>query len=403
MNRRICIISEVCSDNLGDQAIYRALVEILQPHYFISNASFGKVLSESSVVERKETRAGWLRLPIPFELQPKSKALIRWHALGNRNKFRRHYGEAIEGNSLIVIGGGQLVKNNTSLFCEKVALIASICKRKSLPFAFLGVGVDERLSQMNWRFVKCAIQNAQVAIFRDQISLRRVLKRFGPVGNFSTLPDFGFSLLNPSRTNDWSRREVVLAINAMDSSALNKRFGGTHENCRKSFSFSLCNFIKDSGFVRERIVLFTTGSHEDFLAAKEMSRDIYVQTGVKVEIFHPETLDDLLYFLSLVRNVIATRMHAGILAYVSGCNPLCLSWDDKIDGVWQNISQERRVIPFNKFISKNEISEFVCLLRELCAPSPAELDVLSLRIKQGVLESVGDIFDNYANKAKQAQ
>lgn len=400
MKRRICIISESNSNNLGDQAICRALTGVLEIRYLVAHASFGMISDHSRGQKegRKKRAANLLAAWLPLYRQPRTKARIRWHILKQKQKFENYYSPHIEGSDLVLIGGGQLIKNNTALFCEKLALIAAICCKNSTSFALIGVGVDEHMEGDNWRTVKSALENSEFSIFRDQESMIRAEEQIKSKKHSLTLPDLGFSLRNQICSETPSIRKLALAVNVMDILALEKHFADPPKDWLEELIVMLSKVVTHSEYRQRKLALFTTGSPQDLIAARKIRTDIHIKTGIELEIFHPTTLDELLWFLSQVRDVIATRMHAGILAYISGCNPVCISWDNKIEGVWANIQQEKRVTRLSDFISGTDPVDFIGLLRELHAPSSAELHDLAQLVEQGVLENVAKVLESPATE-----
>lgn len=399
MSRRICIVSESLSDNLGDQAICLALTNILCSRYVVSKASFGSVTSHLST-QGPERKIKFVNRPkaLPrLRLHPNIKALIGWYLLGRRKTFENHYTSHIKDSDFVLVGGGQLIKNNSALFCEKIGLIANLCRRKSIPFALIGVGVDEGMRSRNWRTVRWALESSEISIFRDQVSRARAEQSviFNRVA--VTVPDLAFSLPNRHIQTE-SKRDVGLAINVMNIVALEKSIGNLSQNWLDILIGALSETITNSGYRHNGLALFTTGAAEDLIAANRIGREICAKSGVSLEIFHPKTLDELLEFLSRSSDVIATRMHAGILAYISGCNPVCISWDDKIEGVWAKVGQENRVVRLRDLIRDASPLRLINLFQELRAPSGTELKNLALLVEKEVLENVGSVLERSDQK-----
>jgi len=391
MKPLISIISECHSENLGDQAIERALSGILRPYYRVSTTSFGRIVTSSTIgpvaadIRMHKSLASRLVDVVP----PGTKARVRWHLLRRKEKFFAHFSAAIEPSDLVVLGGGQLIKNNISLFCEKLALVSKISRFHSIPFALVGVGVDGRMEERNWRSVESAITTAEFVILRDELSRGRIQARFERRGGLTVLPDLAFALGNPHRDRSQPERDTALAVNVMDFSAML----GSHDPAwgGKSGKFvdGLCDIILTANQSGASTILFTTGTADDLRAASDARNHIITRTGVDLPVFHPSTLDELLAFLGNVKDVIAARMHAGVLAYVSGCNPLCVSWDDKVEGVWSSIHQAKRVIDVGEIVRAGAGARVLNRLRDLPSPSGQELERLAGTIRHDILERVG--------------
>jgi polysaccharide pyruvyl transferase WcaK-like protein len=385
----VVIISECHSENIGDQAITRSLRDILHPFYDVKEASFSKIPAcqaegSSSLAKARNSIFRRVLKSVPA----KTKARIRWNILGDKRKFADHFRKAIDGSNLVLIGGGQLVKNNVALFCEKLALVPSIAGAQSIQTALIGVGVDKKMNQKTWCIARKAINTAAFIILRDVISRDRICAAMKPAINCSVLPDLAFGLKNPELDLSVSDRSVSLAINIMDFDAMLAPLNSSSKIDSNTIISGFCEIVKAAHDAGSTIRLFTSGSSSDFRAADNFRAEVSARIGVELQIFHPSTLDDLLAFLIDVDDVIATRMHAGILAFISGCNPVCFNWDDKVIGVWSAIHRHERVIDMEEIFREDFGSELLLKLYSLPPTSRKLLDDLAESVRSGVLESI---------------
>jgi len=389
MKPLITIISECHSDNLGDQAIARSLSNILHPFYSVTETSFGCLTISQTDNSALPTKLRKSILRKVFSTVPaKTRMRIWWHILGKKRKFAKHFGASIKESDLVVVGGGQLIKNNLALFSEKLSLISDISNSYSTPFGLLGVGVDKKMDSQNWRIVKKAINKAKFITLRDFTSRDRLDTAVNLERDFSILPDLAFALKNPEFSQEMSDRSVSLAINIMDFDAMLSGLGYVKKPDANIFVEGLCDIVKIAHNNGSTIKLFTSGTPEDLIAANNVKTKISMRTGVDVPIFHPSTLSHLLNFLVDVDDVIATRMHAGILSYISGCNPLCVNWDDKVAGVWSTINQPERVVSVEDIANKNASEIILRGLQNLAPASQHSLDELAEKISLCVLEPI---------------
>lgn len=395
MKPRVCIVSECFNDNLGDQAIAEAVSGILRSSFIVSKASFGRIKTGSKdTPDNIDIKAGRLSGSRLINIVPtRTKAHVKWNFLGEKKRFSEHFRSSIAGNDLIILGGGQLIKDNAELFCEKIALVAKLSKALSIPFALVGVGADAGMHKMNWRVMKYAISNASFTILRGDMSRSRIEAALSCDKCVTVVPDLAFALGNPARERAFADRNVSLAVNLMDLSSMLRAFEADVSQASEDFIAGLCEIITATDRSEASITIFTSGAIQDLRAAGAIKNRILEMTGVDLPVFHPESLTELLLFLSNVRDVIATRMHAGILAYVSGCNPLCVSWDSKVQEVWSAIHQSMRVIGLNEIASTGAAARISKQLRNLSHPSCDELDSLSERISCDVLGKVSSVLE----------
>lgn len=392
MTHLISVISECHSKNLGDQAIARAIRGILRPSYSVSATSFGETSYCSpdrlgpigAITDTARSSR------ILSAIQPKTKSQVRWHILGGERKFAKHYAFGIKRSDLVLIGGGQLIKNNISLFCEKVALIAKLSKSADIPFALIGVGVDKKMEKRNWRIIDDAINHASFIILRDELSQGRIEIASKCIVETSVLPDPAFALVNPDRCRPESDRCVALAVNVMNFSTMLRSGDPMLKITIEDLIEVYRDLVRSARGNTVPITLFTTGSTEDLVSANVLKNHIYSEVRIELPIFHPETLDDLLAFLANSRDVFAARLHAGILAHISGCNTLCLNWDDKVQGVWSTVYQPERVVRMQDILHKHIGSELLSKFQGLKRPSFKRLDDLAEEVRRGVLSPIAN-------------
>lgn len=389
-NSLITIISECHSDNLGDKAITRSLGNILRPFYDVKETSFSEISAYQTEASSSPTKTRKSILRRVFKSIPaKTKAHVRWNILNDKRKFADHFRAPIHESDLIIIGGGQLIKNNVALFCEKLSLVSRIANTQSIPTALIGVGVDKKMVPQTWRIAKKAINTAKFIILRDAKSRDRICAAMGCENNYSILPDLAFALKNPELDPAISDRSISLAINIMNFSSMLDPLNISSKIDTNIIISGFCDIAKVAHDTGLTICLFTTGSSSDLLAANIVRMEVSARIGVELPIFHPSNLDDLLAFLIDVDDVIATRMHAGILAFISGCNPVCVNWDDKVAGVWSAIHQQERVIEMEEIFRDDFGAKLLRKLNDLAPASCKSLDDLAEKVRSGVLEPIG--------------
>ena len=386
------IVSEYASANLGDQAISRSLADILSPRFEVKFLSFGGIAQPSLEIEAiTKTHKASDFLWFPRIVPAKIRARIRWYLLGDRNKFKEHCRHSFRHSSLVFIGGGQLIKNNIALFCERLFLIGKLANNQNLPFTLIGVGVDRKMSRLTWNLASDALRTCQFIIARDELSRQRIRENVKNAADCHVLPDLVFALKIPPFISTTEPRSVSIGINIMQIKTMLIDTDNRPNANYATIITSYCELIKHAN--RDGLVVnfFTSGSTEDLIEAKNIKKAILEQIGVEVPVFHPGGLDDLLNFLSQVKDVIAARMHAGILAYIAGCNPVCLNWDDKVRGVWTAIGQEQRVIEIADFVDHNQGDGPIELLRSLRPPTESELEKISGATRAGVMNLVNHL------------
>src|SRR5690554_3613390 len=167
------VVSENASRNLGDQAIAGALNDLLSPFYTVKFLPFSTVSSHrKNVPQSNWCKPHILSRKFSGFIPPHIKARIRWYVLGERARYREVCLKEVKGADLVVVGGGQLIKNNVSLFCDRLLVLNKILKVLDVPSVLLGVGVDDKMNALTWWLVGGFLRRSKLLLFRDSESLR---------------------------------------------------------------------------------------------------------------------------------------------------------------------------------------------------------------------------------------
>lgn len=351
---RICIVSENQSTNLGDVALNQSLVRLLQEKCktLSVNLSYSVVKKcPNTSIKGGRSKSAFkriLKLFIPVKLV----AELRWFLLGHREFFRSYVRQHLKDADLVLIGGGQLLKENLSLFSNRIAVVCEEATRQGKPYFFFGVGVDEKVDwYFRWK-LRRAIQHASAVVFRDQSSRRVAEAVFPRLLGSSVVPDLCFSgaFHNGYRHE---QKQFDLAVNVMSFDLIVKsinHFHGLHFD-QTLVRDALIKLIARHTALGHRVVLFTTGSLEDHAEMNKLFHCFESVHTSELHQFHPASLSELNEFLVSVTNVFAMRMHAGIMAYALGCNVVALNWDPKVRGAWAEVSGQALVVEVTDFVS----------------------------------------------------
>jgi len=380
------IISEFNSNNLGDQAISKSLTEVLDAYWEISQVPFGNLRgSRKDRPKASDTTSSSFFGGLSKAFPAKIKARIRWYFMGERRLFGEKFTSSIKDCDLVIIGGGQLIKNNVALFCEKIALIGGISKKHSIPLAFVGVGVDSAMSKLTWRIVDKTLIKSGLTIVRDLSSKTRIERRLVDRSNVTAIPDLAFCLNNPgARFNRKDSIRKSLALNIMDFDLM---LGASIYN-KDNILDGILKVIHRAVLDGYEVCLFTSGSPKDFIAANQVKAKILSDHENDLPVFHPSSLQELLDFYIDFNEVIAMRMHTGILAYISGCNPICVNWDDKVASAWNMIDQKERVIELKEFAGVNNCDKLFDKFKRVGFPSRNSVKELADEVRNHIVEQV---------------
>jgi len=359
MKLRVAVISQGESDNLGDAAIFRALEQILS---LTCDVRLIPLADDRPPDQTSRARLSASRLPgfamLAERLSPRVKAVISWHFFGGSRAFASSLTSQIHDVDFVLIGGGQLLNNNVALFCKRLGAAQRVLAATGTPYALLGVGVSENMTRGSWRDIQPLVKLADSVIARDQTSARELTAQIRRTDSAQTVPDLAYALDSAPWFQESKPMDNTIAINVMDIRGL-QLSGAKYQNpighMVDNFYRNLIRSVIGKGFTP---ALFTSGSSADLVEAFRV-RDLLLEHGVRLEVFHPESLDELLGYLSKKSRVLALRLHAGILAHVAGANPVCVCWDRKVRDVWASVGQEQRVIGLRSVLEGDSWQEEV--------------------------------------------
>lgn len=395
---KIAVVCEHKSSNLGDQAIAFATQHILSDCFDISFIAFGSLerstpnkcwpsTTRNIIVELLSCATGII-IPSVW------KARIKWHLMGESNQVYSYYSRELADMDFVLLGGGQLVKNNISLFCERISVLELSARKRGIPIGLAGVGVDEKMTRYAWSIVRKSIGNSVFLYTRDSRSRERIISSIRTSVVPKESPDLAFSIRNPYAIKSYASRPNTLGLNIMSFFVMIRSLAkrGRHHSVNV-FRLACLRLFLDARLNGMNCEIFTTGSQEDQEQAEDVKAYILEKTGIIVNVIYPGNLDCLLNYMSNLRYVLAMRMHAGILAYVSGAIPLCINWDDKVAGVWSLIGEDERVMDLDGLVAYPGSNVVLQRFRMLRPASLENLESLASSTRADLVKAINNSLD----------
>ncbi|NLC26526.1 MAG: polysaccharide pyruvyl transferase family protein [Fastidiosipila sp.] len=324
--KKILIVNRKHTDNLGDIAIGLALTQLFEKRgcevYQLEFSTFGKDISSFGL----NTNSGASETGAKAKISQKSPGKLKRFLAENFPKAIWFYGSGRhviqqlreipkDQIDLIVIGGGQLVQsertNDKFAYAFKLWnwMNRHLLKTK---LAVLGVGAKEDLSPYAAKVYKKALSHADFIYVRDHHS-KEIVEQLKSSLEVKLMPDVAFSLYRNSKKQgrkEVERKLALLGIYDYDS------YCKIHslEAERSAYFEEWKGKIEDLSKAGYNVQLFySTGT--DKIETQRFSEYL----GGKYEVAAANSLSDLFELLDSVDYVYSGRMHALILAMVSGC------------------------------------------------------------------------------------
>jgi polysaccharide pyruvyl transferase WcaK-like protein len=318
--KKVLIVNEGLSNNLGDQAIRVALEEALGERGY--DVSFGfysnpKLQSVSEAIESdssgKSRFARLKRFPLLVKFNTYLN-IFRWYF---RN--RKHIADIVQNEqyNVIIIGGGQLINSAPqrpfNIFALAIFLWTSLAKKYSKArLCILGVGVAGEFHKLEKFFYRRALKKCDKILVRDNFSAQSLKSNFSIVSE--VYPDLAFYLAGKSKISS-GRKFIGLGIyNYAEYKTKFESRDVAYEAYYKTWEDLVIPYFQEGLDVK--LFATTKGDH-----AETVRFQGYLQSKgyANVVVADISSLTDLDKFLDDCKVVISGRMHALILSL----NHLC--------------------------------------------------------------------------------
>lgn len=300
MAKKILLINEGCSDNLGDQAIRESAQHELEARGF--DVQFADFTRDSKTPARcsasSEASSGGFQVKM---LLPKK---LRWF-LKHGPRVKRSLSASYEG---IVIGGGQLVLSNGHFPIAFFTWCWMATKLFKIPVHIVGVGVASHLKPLDrWLYKKCFAWATQVYV-RDKASKKRA-EELGSA-QVGLLPDWAFAMARKIPVKNDKPTDLLIGVTDL---AVYHRYQGP--SSREAYYQLWWDLIAPYLQENRSVKLFYTTS-ADALECQLFQQYLQQKASLNAPILETPGLPELVEVLQGAQTVVSGRMHALILGKV---------------------------------------------------------------------------------------
>lgn len=345
--KRAAIFGEFDSNNLGDQLIGQGSKIIIESAGYAATTF---PLEEDRQVERApdEPNDDNVSRRIHRSLYQSSKTYTHLVDLalmvGRFRSYRRHIAGIIGNHELIVVGGGQLLSDNTLRMPLRLLWIIRTARKFRRKMLVIGVGMRPHrsfLSGLIFRRIFKALGSDPIFV-RDAHSAK-VASRYRPAGYrpIEAIPDSAipavrqFAKAEPRNPDPY--RVGLAPINFQE---LPKGVASARINSDQWW-VDLAEALVLSG---RRPVLFCSGTYADHERCQGV-RALAAARGIDMELLpRPKAPDELLTQLSSFAHILGQRLHISISFLALGGTPTALAWDRKVNDFYAGLGLQARVI-----------------------------------------------------------
>ena len=324
--KKVLLINEGYSDNLGDQAIKYSIQKMLErKNVQVNFQDFTRLKQEEfdyqDTVSSEKYRDMNMKKRKNFFLKMKFfLSMVKWTI----NSVKRSILEIKGGNyDLIIIGGGQLILSNKkfplSMFIWVIT--AKIFSRAKIKL--FGVGAGSDFSFFEKLLYRYSFKFMDEVYLRDAASIEYIQKNFKITSKY--VPDPVFAISNFHELKMKKSKRVLIGI--VDFKVF-KRYNNNQISEEKYIEYwedRVKEFQNDGYDVK---LFFTTIA--DRQQTIKFQQKIKEETGIDLEILISANLFELLDSISTSSVIISARMHALIIGYSYNLTVIPYVISDKI-------------------------------------------------------------------------
>lgn len=301
--KRVLIINQGKSENLGDKAINISLEQLFKEQGFLVDTAGYSQTYEQYMSTMDINRNTGLRslikkyTPIP----------IVW-LFKYRSKINNEFTQISHSKSydLVVIGGGQLIKTKCVFVYALMTWINILKKELNCPIILLGVGADNNYSTLEKLIYKKIIPKIDDVYVRDNKSKLIFSEVFQQESKI--IPDvvFSYHKFFPAQTLD----KKLFTVMIYDYKTLKNHFGTEHS--KQDYYNEWKNLILENVRDGMEIVLAYTaiGDKYETMNFASYLRD---KSQLNFKVVETDELDSLVNILQRTEILLTGRMHGMIL------------------------------------------------------------------------------------------
>jgi polysaccharide pyruvyl transferase WcaK-like protein len=337
--RRIVLAGTLYSANLGDAMIADCLTHLLQR---VDPDADVRLLDLDGRAEPEETeepaavfgpvRLGKRHLPLDVLRRLIAlRAVARWRG-GGETAAARVWADALRAADRVVIGGGQLLKDDNLNFPLKIYSVARRARRMQLPVHVAVCGVGEHWSPAAAALFRPVLWRAATVTVRDSRSLER-LRRHVP--GVPASASFDPAIWAADVYGPAPARGDAVGLGVMAPEQLRFFMPGGRRIPEERIVAFWVGLVTDLNSAGRACELFTNGLPTDDRFARAVHGAVHRAGPARCTLApRPVKPRELALRISGYAGIAAARLHACLAALSYRVPVVGLSWDDKVASVF---------------------------------------------------------------------
>lgn len=311
--KRVLIINQGKSENLGDKAINIILKDILEDNNCEVECAGYAQCTERNMALMSER----LKRDTKSRLRKLLPNISLWglkYYWNIKNEFTRM--SKTNQYDLVIIGGGQLLKTKSVFVYALLTWYKLIKRHLKCPVVLLSVGADDKFAKLEKMIYKKILPGFNDIYVRDDKSKQSLFREFGITTKY--IPDvvFAYSKYYPLPNCEDKSSILLMIYNYADA---RYNFGANHSIYEYYNSWKellLNNVVQGS-----KIVLGYT-TIEDKRETIKFAQYLKDNSEIDFIITDTDDINQFVEVLAKTKKVISGRMHALLLGMNYGCEPI---------------------------------------------------------------------------------
>lgn len=369
-NRKLILSAVMYSPNLGDGVIAECFSSVARAEEGVSVDWLdlaGRTRFETGSGALRAKALGLLHA-LPAPLSDRVSAALVTRQIESR--LAPLADGLLAGASGLILGGGQLLADANLNFPLKVARLFEMSEARGLPAAINSIGVAQRWSPRASELFRAPLTAPGLKFIsvRDRASRDNLAAHYRSYGGpphpeIAVFPDPGFlaSIAVPAEAPDPAG---VVGVGVTHPASLRNHGATSLRATVGEFAgrfVALGQALHDEGF---RVEFFTNGSPDDEECLAEVAKRLPAGAPGMSVAPRAQTPVALIRRIAAYRALVSHRMHASIIAYSYRIPFLGLSWDPKLEGVFDMMGRRRHLSEGDLSDPGKTVRNFLASLQE---------------------------------------
>lgn len=351
------LISFFGTSNIGDLLISSSLKEKVEKFATVVPVDYlgHKVIEEMNIEKNTTTSTS------TNKTKKKLKALIKRLPLNSlmlRLKKRRNafyypdFEARLTDANALIIGGGNMIFDlePDTLSAKRFGYYVENAKKRGVPVYAISLGIGPFQNKYQLKSAVEALAMCDYITFRDNRSYELFREFNDTHKHVAVVPDPVFFMATDNLTNNRSKIGINIINPVLFGADLNS------EKIQENYVALLNQLLTD---FTEEIVIYNT-EEKDFDYCKAVYQNFV--DNQRVTLAKVNSLSDLYNVYDSTKIIIGTRMHSMITAFSQGIPIIGISWQQKVDAMFELLGDSRSVFKISEL--GNNIIDISKLLEE---------------------------------------